>query len=509
MTLRPGSAGWLLRHELRLTWRRSGLASRKLSAGALALGLAVVAHFIGLGAASWLVGVLSTPSERLAAASAGLLILGGLLLAQALDTAVAALFERQDLDWLLASPVPLRRVLGTRMLGMAAGVAVPWLLMLGPVANVLAVMDGPGWLAAYPTLCALALLATAVGASAAVGLVSALGLRRARRALGVVSLMFGALIFLASQSGTLLTPALKAALWQALTPPCCGVPDGVAWWPARALLGDAIPLAVIVLLGAAAMAAAAGFLDRHFAAGAALEPPSRRSGALRGAGQGVDAGRFRRGAFGVLLRKEVRLLRRTPTLLGRAAFQLIYAVPVAVTLLRDGAPAAALGLGSVSVFLAGESARLLISAAAGADEAAELAGTAPVPAKAAQRAKMAAAALGTAIIVLMPVLGVALVQPALLPALLGGVAGVTGSGLLLGVWRPAPVRRRDLGARGAGLGATDWLGLLVSSCWSGTTWLAMVGSFWAALPGAAALVLLACLKPRGGRPLPTPPRRAA
>jgi hypothetical protein len=112
---------------------------------------------------------------------------------------------------------------------------------------------------------------------------------------------------------------------------------------------------------------------------------------------------------------------------------------------------------------------------------------------------MAAAALGTAAIALLPVLGVAYVQPGLLPALLGGTAGVTGSGLLMGLWRSAPVRRRDLGAAGPSLGATDWLGLVVSGCWSGATGLAMVDSVWAVAPGGAALVLLACLRPRARR----------
>ena len=141
----------------------------------------------------------------------------------------------------------------------------------------------------------------------------------------------------------------------------------------------------------------------------------------------------------------------------------------------------------------------MVSTAAEGDAAAELTATAPVPPGAARRAKMTAAALGTAAVVLLPILGVAFVQPGLLPALLGGVAAVIGSGLLLGTWRSAPVRRRDLGGSGSRMSATDWLGLLVSTGWSGATGLAMVGSPWAALPGGAAVALLACLRPRGRR----------
>jgi hypothetical protein len=61
------------------------------------------------------------------------------------------------------------------------------------------------------------------------------------------------------------------------------------------------------------------------------------------------------------------------------------------------------------------------------------------------------------------------------------------------------MRRRDFGAASPSLGATDWLELLVSSSWSGATGLAMVDKLWAAAPGGAALILLACLRPRGKR----------
>ena len=499
MIIRPGSVPWLLRYEARLLWRRSNFASRKLSAGVLAAGIVVAAQLAGLGLAAWLRDGTAALADRLAAANAVLLVMGGLMLSQALDAALAALFEQRDLDWLLTSPMPLRRVLAVRMMAIAAAVAVPWLLLLGGVANAMAMAGQPGWLAAYPVVYALALLAAAAGAALAVGLVSVLGLRRARRAVGILGLGVGGVAFLASQSATMLPPALGTALWRALLPSCCGMPDGLAWWPARALLGDAVPLMAVLLLGLAAAALAARALERRFAAGAILAPPRRGPSAARAAGRSMDAGRFRRGTFGTLLRKELRLLRRTPNLLSRAAYQLIYAVPMTAALWRDGGATAALGLGAASVFVAGEAAHLLISAAANADEAAELAATAPVPPGAVQRAKMAAAGLGTAAILLLPVLAVAAWRPGLLPALAGGIACVTGSGLLIGVWRPVPVRRGDLGASRPRLGGNGWLGLLLSGLWAGAAWLAMDGNALAALPSAVAVAVLAGVRPRGSR----------
>lgn len=495
----PGSIPWLLRHELRMLWRRYDFGTHRVSGAALAVGVAAVAQLVGFGMAVLLRGSTTALADRLALANAVLLVVGGLMLSHAMDAAVAAVFERRDLDWLRASPMPLRRVLLVRMVSLAAVVAGPWLLLLGPVANAMAAGGRPGWLAGYPVLCVLALLATAAGAALAVGLVSALGLRRARRAINALGLLIGGLAFLAAQSAVLLVPGLRAALWRALAPACCGMPSGVAWWPARALLGDAVPLAAVLLLGLGLAASAAGALERRFTTGAALAPPSLAQ-APRRPGTPLDARRFRRSTFQALMRKELRLLRRTPNLLSRAAYMMIYALPAAGAAWRSGGDAAVLGLGAVSVFVAGEAARLLICAAVNTDEAAELAGSAPVPPAAVQGAKMAAAGLGAMAIPLLPVLAVAALRPALLPVLAGGVACVIGSGLLMGIWRPVPVRRGDLGAGLPGTGpvGNGLLGSLVNGCWSAAAWLAMGGDARAALPAALALAVLALVRPRAG-----------
>jgi len=416
------------------------------------------------------------------------------MLSQALDVAMAALFERQDLDWLMASPVPLRRVLVVRMLGIAATVATMWLLILGSTANALALMGEPRWLAAYLVVGAMALVIAAAGAAGAVGLVARLGLKRARRAVSALGMVIGGVTFLASQSAALLSPELKASLWQALSPPCCGVPSGAEWWPARAMMGDPAPLAAVLLAAVLMASGAAWALARHFAAGAALDPP-RTAGAVREAGPGLDASRFSRGRFGALLHKELRLLRRTPNLIGQVMFQLVYAVPGAVGLWRNGGLTAALGLGTISVFVAGEATRLLISATAGADGAADLAGTAPVLPRAVTAAKMTAAGLGTVALMTLPVLAVGAEDPGLVPALVAGLACVTVGGLLLGLWRPIVSHRGDLGGRQAGLGINGLLALVTSACWTGATWLAMTGTAWAAAPAGVAIAITAAARP--------------
>lgn len=505
MTLRPGSSAWLMRHELRLLWRRYNLASRKLSLVILVVGAAVLAQVAGIGVAALLLGGVGTPAGQLAVANIAMLALPAIMLSHALDVAVAALFERQDLDWLLASPVPLRRVLAVRMAGMTITIAGPWMLLVGPVANALALAGQPGWLAAYPVLLALGLLAAAAGTGLGVRLVAAAGLQRARRVVGGISLLVGALAFFVTQVAALMPPAMRAAVWDAASPPCCGMPAGLGWWPARALTGDLAPLLALLLLALAVAGGSARALARRFAAGAALSPP-RPAGAFQAPPR--TAVPFRSGLFRTLLRKELLLLRRTPNLLIRAAYQLIYLVPAVGVMWRDGPAAAALGMATVAVFVAGEAARLMILSAAGGDEAADLAATAPVPPALVRRAKMAAALLVAGSIVALPVLGVAWARPGLLPVLAVSLLCVTASGLLLGVWRPRPVRRSDLGGRPARLADTDWFGLLLGACWSGAAGLAMSGSRWAAAPAGLAVLVLALLRPRRRTPphLPGPAR---
>lgn len=485
----PGSVLWLLRYELLLQWRRWGRG--KALSGALLVAVLLGAQAGGLGAAWMARSAAAGLPDRITLANAALLGAGLLMLSQAFDAALAALFERRDLDWLLASPLPFRRVLAARLLGVAASVAGPCLLLGGAAANGMALLGEPGWLAAYPVLGALALGAASAGTAGAVGLAAGIGLRRARRVLGAVGMVLSGLAFLGSQSAALLPPGLRAAAWEALSPACCGVPSGAGWWPARALLGEPGPLLAVVLLGLGMAGTASWGLERRFTRGAAVAEPSR---APRGAGQGAG-GRFRRGTAGALLRKELRLLRRTPGLLGRAAYPLVYAVPAAAGLWQ-GSGAAAFWLGTASVFVAGSVARVLISAAAGADEAAELAASAPVRPGAVRAAKMAVAGLGAVAMMALPVAAASWQQPGLTGPLLGGVVGVVASGLLLGVWRPAPARRTDLGASRAGSTGAALLGAVIDGAWSGAAALTMRGNAWAALPAGLAAVMLACARPR-------------
>ncbi len=323
----PGSIPWLLRQELRLVWRRHNFSKWRIPAVVLVGGGAMLAQLVALGIAAGLAHARYTLGDELVGASLMLLVLGCFMLSGAFGGAIEALFERRDLDWLLTSPVSFSRVLVARMLGIAAGVAWLWLLLLGPLANAMVVFGKPGALAFYPVLAVLALLATTIGAGLAVALAPALGLRRTRAVATGLALVTGAVPLLLSQANNLVSAATRAAFWRAVTPAYGAMPRGAGWWPARALLGDIVPLAAVVALGLGAALLCGAVLGRRFAAGALAQRIERPS--VRRARAGA---RFTGGTMRVLLLKELRLLRRAPGLLGQAAQQLVFLIPVAFTL---------------------------------------------------------------------------------------------------------------------------------------------------------------------------------
>jgi hypothetical protein len=232
----------LLRHEWRLTWR--GVRFGRFGAPSIPvlLLLFVGAQIVGL-SLGWTIMKARTPEPvLLAGASAGLLFVAGLMLAQALGSVMEALFERQDLIWLLTTPAPFRRLVLVRIGALAAGVAWPWLLFAGAVANGLAVSGRPAALAAYAVIFAMGVFAVAAASVLAAGLVAVAGTARARGVATALAMAVGAAGFLAGQYQTVLTEAQRATLWQWLQPH--GEP-GLPWWPARAVFGDPVPLAAV------------------------------------------------------------------------------------------------------------------------------------------------------------------------------------------------------------------------------------------------------------------------
>src|SRR4051794_21206449 len=125
MMLRPGSLAWLIAHELRLNRRRFIDMFGRLPvsvAGAICLAGAIVVHLLAWPIAAWL--AQQRPDAGSLGAGLGSAAVFSVLAwmtAQGLLGMARALQDRAGLDLLLASPLPMRRILAARLLSIAAG----------------------------------------------------------------------------------------------------------------------------------------------------------------------------------------------------------------------------------------------------------------------------------------------------------------------------------------------------------------------------------------------------
>ncbi|OYV25098.1 MAG: hypothetical protein B7X08_06965 [Acidocella sp. 20-63-7] len=123
------------------------------------------------------------------------------------------------------------------------------------------------------------------------------------------------------------------------------------------------------------------------------------------------------------------------------------------------------------VFLTGQLALFFISVMVGADDAPELAASAPVPLEMRDRAALFAAAYAALLLMALPLLGVLWRAAALIPVLLACMAGVGASNLLLGQRLPIPLVRARFGKAQTGTVLGLVLGVGVSSAWALASWL--------------------------------------
>jgi len=443
----PGSALWLLRHDLRLAGRefRSG-GRRQVRAARYVMGAAILLlHLFGFLAAPILARVhdddrgtaLLTLSVALAGAFA-------LFLSKAVSEATDALFQRGDLDLLLSSPLPTRRVLFVRLVAVAVTAGFLPLLLVVPLVNGMVVRGYFAWAGLYAVQASLSLLAAALGAALTFGLHALLGPRWTRIATRTLATLFGALTFFIIYAHSLLPAHLRAAIWAAWAPLPGAVPPGLQWWPARALLGDPLPLAALAVLAVAAAVGVSTMLGRAYAAGVmgtlASPAPARAAGAER---------HFRDGVFAAVLRKERRLLLRHPGMLAQLVYQFVFLVPGALALMNISGrgPHSGAGVVFLTAMMTGRITKVIVAGPFESDQAPALAAASPLPPRLATAAKIIVTVTALALVGGLPVLGIGVVLPLAFPAacLACGAAAATRLGLAIA--RPRSMRRDGLHGR--------------------------------------------------------------
>lgn len=106
----------------------------------------------------------------------GTLVLSwSLLLSQALESVTRVFYSRSDLDLILASPASARKVFAVRMGRIAAAVVAIAALLAAPFINVLAMLGGSRWLAAYGVVAAMGAVATAAALALTIALFRVVG----------------------------------------------------------------------------------------------------------------------------------------------------------------------------------------------------------------------------------------------------------------------------------------------------------------------------------------------
>ena len=506
MRLQPGSTLWLLRHELRLFWYTRFAAGKegaprrpnwRVVGGGLLVWFALHAGVFALLRAAGPSGGLP-PHPFVIAVSAMLLVTFLFMLSSALKASVETLFDRGDMDVLLSSPLPSRSIFSVKLAGMAFGVAGLYLFLLAPFAHVGLVLGQFRWLAIYPVLFAMAVLAASMAMLLTLMLVRTLGARRTRVVAQVLGALAGAFLFLLSQAGTFMAqesgPA-PSALAQVMAATQALDPGSLLLLPARAALGDVAAVTVIAGLGLLSALLTVGLTHRFFvrglqqAAGSARVP--RRGGAVRY--------RFDRGLVAVVIVKEWRLVWRDPHLISQVLLQLLYLLPLCLLVFRKGAlqlPALAAGLTMLCGSLSAALSWIILLA----EDAPDLLQTSPARAGTVGMAKLAAAIIPVFALVVLPLLWLTVRAP-----LSGALTCVTVCGAVLGaalinLWTGRPTTRGEFQSRGKGNVATRLLELCSLLAWAALASLlprafsaAPTGIAFAGALGAAAAIALGTL----------------
>ena len=493
-----GSTLWLLRHELRLTWRRL-LARRGRGGGRfrtiwltalLPVILLVIAGLpLGFGLQHKQIPIVPISAAIAAVVSVGLFTL---MLSQTLSAAVDALYERADLDLLFSSPLQPRRVLTVRFLAVAVNVFGLFGIITAPIILPSVVMAHPGWLGLEAVLLSIALAATGAGLLLAGALFRLIGPRRTRTLGQVLAAVTGAAAFLTGQAYNILGRHQSASFWanlvEAVTKSGIKQPPGFDW-PLRAMLGEPLPLLAVIAAGAGVFLIANQVLGARFAEDAAA------AAGVGNAARRVKAQRriaFAAGAFTATLVKELRLILRDPALISQVLLRVLYILPLGFLLLRNAGTGQTLalpgGAGALAL-IAGQIVGSLAWITISAEDAPDLLSCAPTPVKTVRQAKIIAAIAPVAVLLAPVLIALTVMAPLAGVAATAGCAASMAMTAALNVWWQRPGKRAEFRrARQASWFVTlseFFLGLLIAAATS----LVAFGWFgWALIPAVLALV---------------------
>ncbi|MGE0212446.1 MAG: permease [Parvibaculaceae bacterium] len=508
----PSTLPWFAAHELRLSWRdwlsmmtagRRGREKRLAFiliiavAGLHALAFGVVGPLLAKGVAA------DKPTLLLLTGSA--LLAFSLMLSQAVESVTRVFYARADLDLVLSSPAPAKRLFAVRILAVAVATTSMSLLLAAPFINVAVLLGGFRWLGAYGVLLSFGALATAAAVVVSIVLFRLIGPKRTRFVAQVVAAIMGAGFVIGIQIAAIVfygsISRFEVFQSEALLAAAPG-PASALWWPARAAMGEGLPFLVVLGFGlgilGAVIAATAGTFGQHVlaAAGVSMVPASRAS---RGGG-------FRsRSKASALRAKEWALLKRDPWLLSQSLMQVLYLLPPAVLLWHQyGEEVSALVVAvPVLVTTVGQLGGGLAWLAVSGEDAPDLVATAPITRGAALRAKIEAV-LACVLVVAGPLLlGILWIDPRVGLVAIAGVLASACSAIAVQLWFRSQVQRSRFRRRHISSRVATFAEAFSSLLWAGASGLAAAGSWFAVAFAILAFLVLAVawsLSPKGQTP---------
>ena len=501
MTFAPASLPWLAVHEFRLAWRdamammtggrRVRLVGWLVGGGAVYGIMLLIAWYM---ARQWIGTGLVIDKPALLLISGVVLMFSTVTLSQGLEAVTRVSYTRSDLDLILSSPTSGTRLFAVRAGAVFVTTSALGALLISPLVLVMTLQDGLRWLSAFLVLMAVAALSVAVAMALTRLLFRLAGPRRTRLIAQIVAGIVGAGFVISIQAAAILSHEGMSRLdifrSERLI---AAAPDesSLLWLPARAVLGEPVPAALLVALSLVILAVTIALVAPSYGQLATSAAGLNHISSQRRASPRAFTATTQRQA---LRRKEWRLLQRDPWLLSQTLMQLLYLVPPALLLWINYGSNAVEGTFIVAVpvlvMASGQLAGGLAWLAISGEDAHDLVATAPLTQATILRAKIEAV-LAVILVVLAPLLALLALAAwpmALITAVCASAAAAGSTAIQL--WfrvtaKRSMFRRRQVASRGATLCEA-----FSSILWAGT------GALWAAGTNLAlgpALLALAVL----------------
>jgi ABC-2 type transport system permease protein len=486
---------WFAAFEMRLAWRdvasmlAAGRPGRLWRAVTAIVAIALLLHLLAFLVLQAVGTGIRPDLPTLLSITAGIFLSFTAMLSQATESVTRTFYTRSDLELILTAPVNAGKIFAVRIAAMALSGGVMSALLIGPFVDILLLRSGMRWLGAYGVLIAVSLTATALAVMLTIMMFRSIGPKRTRLAAQIVAAVISGIFVIGLQIGAMFSTGTMSRLAflrsKAVLDRAPGLAS-IAWWPARAALGDGHFL--LIVLGASialTVAVIAVFAPRfgHYVLAA--------SSISHGVGQARGNDRvFRVQSLpSTLRRKERVLLLRDPWLISQSLMQILYLMPPALLLWRNygGNGAATAIVVPVLIMAAGQLAGGLAWLTISGEDAPDLVMSAPVTPLGLLRAKVEAVLQCIAVVFLPLTIALAFVSPFRAALAVAGIAAAASSSTAVQLWFRSQAKRSNFRRRHTSSRIATIAEALISVTWAAAGAVAAMGS-WLGAPIALVAV---------------------